>query len=359
MPFKDPNMGERRLLIVGPLPSEKYKNYGGTTVLMQNFKDFLDSNGYYYVFLKTSFFGKFNFGKFGNALDLIYLFVAFLYKLRNVDIVMFNFSNRGFVHVLPFLVRVAYFFKKKIVIRKFAGSVEVFWNKLSERKKRQLTKMFSHSDLIFQETRNGITYLQELTKEPLNIEWFPNVRKPYLNAIKVRSIKPKRFAFISLITKTKGVDELLEAASQLPKDYIVDFYGRIDNQEYDKSAFEGYEHVSYKGALDSKDVLPTLQKYDMLVLPSYSEGYPGIIIEAFSAGISVIATDVGGIPEIVTHRQNGILVCPRSAKALENAMLSISEDEYGRLSKNAFDSFNLHFNSDKINDSIYRKIISL
>ncbi|MGB8377476.1 MAG: glycosyltransferase, partial [Rhodanobacteraceae bacterium] len=58
---------------------------------------------------------------------------------------------------------------------------------------------------------------------------------------------------------------------------------------------------------------------DVLTLPSWSEGYPNVVVEAIACGRPVVATDVGGTREIVSA-VNGILVPPRDADALEHAL---------------------------------------
>lgn len=59
---------------------------------------------------------------------------------------------------------------------------------------------------------------------------------------------------------------------------------------------------------------------DILILPSYNEGLPIAILEAMSYGKAIISSPVGGIPEIVMHGQNGILVKPGNQNELFNAI---------------------------------------
>lgn len=82
-------------------------------------------------------------------------------------------------------------------------------------------------------------------------------------------------------------------------------------------------------------------QFDIFVHPSLSEGFGMVIVEAMSAGLPVIATNVGGIPEIITHGENGILVEPASAESIKRAIfLLISDKEMRiRLSKNALKTY--------------------
>jgi glycosyltransferase involved in cell wall biosynthesis len=73
-------------------------------------------------------------------------------------------------------------------------------------------------------------------------------------------------------------------------------------------------------ATDEKDVVPFLHLADAFALPSYSEGSPHVILEAMGAGVPIVATSVGGIPEILTDGQTGLLVKPRNPQGLAAAL---------------------------------------
>jgi len=64
------------------------------------------------------------------------------------------------------------------------------------------------------------------------------------------------------------------------------------------------------------DVRPYYGLADLLVLPSHTEGSPNVVLEALAAGLPVLATAVGGVPEILTHEQTGLLVPPRDPAAM-------------------------------------------
>jgi len=127
----------------------------------------------------------------------------------------------------------------------------------------------------------------------------------------------------------KGLSLLVNVASQMPDDVSIDAYGTFwdDMTEGD---FKG-TRVRYCGALEPENVMPTMAGYDALVLPTLydSEGYPGVILEAYGAGIPVIASRVGGIPEIVDET-SGILIPKGDEEALKDAMMTwvTSQDSY-------------------------------
>jgi glycosyltransferase involved in cell wall biosynthesis len=74
------------------------------------------------------------------------------------------------------------------------------------------------------------------------------------------------------------------------------------------------------------DVVPYLRAADVFVLASNTEGMPGAVLEAMAVGLPVVATAVGGTPEVVVDGQTGVLVPPRDAAAFAAAILHLLED---------------------------------
>lgn len=73
-------------------------------------------------------------------------------------------------------------------------------------------------------------------------------------------------------------------------------------------------------------VISYLKSADILVNPSYSEGLPNVVLEAMAVGTPVVATSVGGVPELVENQRSGLLVAAGDADALSDAILLLAED---------------------------------
>jgi glycosyltransferase involved in cell wall biosynthesis len=94
--------------------------------------------------------------------------------------------------------------------------------------------------------------------------------------------------------------------------------------------------VVFAGKVPHNEIPAFMASADMFVLPSLSEGFPGVALEAMAMGLPVVATKVGGLPEIIKDGENGFLVEPRNpAEIAEKCALLLTDDELrARISRN-------------------------
>ena len=83
------------------------------------------------------------------------------------------------------------------------------------------------------------------------------------------------------------------------------------------------ESIQFVGELKQADIAEWLAAADLLCLPSLNEGTPNVAIEAMASGRPVVATKVGGLPEIVDDEVNGLLVPPANSQALADALIFV------------------------------------
>ena len=93
-----------------------------------------------------------------------------------------------------------------------------------------------------------------------------------------------------------------------------------------------------------------LMQSDVLVLPSYAEGFPNAIIEALSFGLPIISTNVGGIPDSVVNGWNGYLINPGDRNQLKKTMEKLAENKHliSYFSKNSIETL-MKRHSQRIN----------
>jgi len=118
--------------------------------------------------------------------------------------------------------------------------------------------------------------------------------------------------------------------------------------------------VDFAGS--QSDILPFLNQMDVFVLPSRTEGFGLAILEAMAAGCPVIASDTGGIPEIVEHEFNGLLVPVEDSQALASAIVRMKDRDFANtLAENAKKTIAAKFSMDNyIKDLLqeYKNLLS-
>jgi glycosyltransferase involved in cell wall biosynthesis len=159
--------------------------------------------------------------------------------------------------------------------------------------------------------------------------------------------RPTRLLYVGRISPEKGLEVLLDAMDLLISEISprpvsltiagADFYGSSYGEELrarvvtssiaDFVTFTGY--VPFGAAL-----FELYDSHDIVILPSFTEGFPQVLFEAMARGVPIIATTAGGIPRIIQNRCNGLLIAPGNGAALARAVGELIADPelYCRLS---------------------------
>jgi glycosyltransferase involved in cell wall biosynthesis len=142
-------------------------------------------------------------------------------------------------------------------------------------------------------------------------------------------LRSPTFVFAGRLVAAKNLPLLLAGLEGAPgASLVVIGEGPMEDELARGIAENGLaDRVSMKGALPREAVIDWLRAADAAVLSSDRENFPHSAVEALAAGTPVIATSVGGVPEIVESGVNGILVPPRDRDALGQAMASLIADD--------------------------------
>ena len=142
--------------------------------------------------------------------------------------------------------------------------------------------------------------------------------------------------YIGRLIHIKGVDILLESLQTVfaeQQNAIACFVGSGDLQQslQEKAGTAQITNrVRFMGTQHPASIPDWLNAADMLVLPSRSEGRPNVILEAFACATPVVASAVGGVPELIQNGRNGLLVPSCEPDQLSAAILSVATDETAR-----------------------------
>lgn len=177
-----------------------------------------------------------------------------------------------------------------------------------------------------------------------NISVYPNCRRDYrAKEIQKTGENGMKCLFFSLISKVKGVDNVLLAAGKL-ENIRFDFYGEIDESYREEffAALEKLPNCRYWGvfASDGVNIYKKLHEYDMLLLPTRyaNEGVPGVLIEGKIAALPAIVSDVCYNRYLVEDGVSGLVLKENTAESLRLALEGLNASRIDKLKQGALES---------------------
>ncbi len=135
--------------------------------------------------------------------------------------------------------------------------------------------------------------------------------------------------FVGRLTQIKGLRvlfEALEAVRATRPDVRLTLIGDGDDRAFAQAEADRLGGVTLLGFQSQDEVAAALSKAHALVLPSFAEGVPVVLMEAMASGRPVIATQVGGVSELVENGISGFIVPPGDTVALKDAILMLAHD---------------------------------
>ncbi len=161
-----------------------------------------------------------------------------------------------------------------------------------------------------------------------NVSLLPNMIAPevekIINSMPAETRIPRRLLFVGHCIATKGVYELTEACKTLHNIQLV-LLGAIKDDVKSELQFiaGGNEWLEIMGEKTYADVIREMLKCDVFVLPTYTEGFPNVILEAMACGCAIVTTPVGAIPEMLGEEDGksfGLMVKPKDSDQLKDAI---------------------------------------
>ena len=261
----------------------------------------------------------------------------FKYDLRGVTKLLSLIKREKYnvvhVHLFPanlFMSLASLFLPKNI---KFIFSEHNVYNR------RRSFKIFKILDTFIYSRYYKIICVSKQVQVAL-IEWLPNLQRKSVvisNAVPVpdlsnwSSVKKYDVLFVGRLTKAKGVDILLKAIKILKEKYQKEIKAAIVGKGYLEEELkelvmelEIEKEIEFLGV--RRDIEKLMKSTKLFVLPSRWEGLPLTILEAMSSGAGIIATKVGGIPEIIQNGKEGILISPKDSATLAGAIAELLKD---------------------------------
>ena len=177
--------------------------------------------------------------------------------------------------------------------------------------------------------------LAELTCPGLEYSVIPNgvdldLFYPAVPSPRVPGTRPTRCLAVARLVERKGLGELIRAFSLLPRGQ---FELEIVGEGPDRELLRGLTHqlgvaseVQFSGSLSRAAVAERYRAADLFTLPSAAEAFGNVFAEALASGLPIVGSTTGGIPELVEHGVNGLLIDPGQPLALARAIQYLAQD---------------------------------
>ena len=204
-------------------------------------------------------------------------------------------------------------------------------------------KSIEASQIIFTESRDLENKIKQFSSKSIDIRTFykgidvSNFQNPPPKNVLTKKLQldpeKRHMLFVGRLTSEKGVFELAEAFNAIARDYH-DINLILVGEEIEKEKLVAkfkeakvLNRVLFKGNSPYKEIAYYMKISDILVLPTWAEGLPNVVMEAMATGLPVVATNVGGIPEILEDGVTGLSVPAKNVVKLTEAIIKMLEDE--------------------------------
>lgn len=199
---------------------------------------------------------------------------------------------------------------------------------------KAIRKAFANCRDIVSVDTNTINWFRTITNDAeINMTYIPNFvdKKEFFPRTAERTQGKVRVVYPRRLYSARGFDLVLEAFPQLFKDFPeveLEFIGQIDESAAGalKKFLAAYKGRASHRCCPPEEMPEVYRNADIVLVPTcYSEGTSLSCLEAMASGCAVIATNVGGLPELVINRYNGLLIAP-DAGELEDALRLLLQD---------------------------------
>lgn len=284
-------------------------------------------------------------------------------KLPFYEIVHVNVASDASFVRKSFFIRLAKLFGKRIVIHQHGGDFEGYYGQLGESAKEKVRRILSMGDAFLVLAPAYQAFFQEITGRE-DIVVFPD-------AIEIPDAFEKEYGeqkilFLGRLCKAKGIGELLQAMKNLHESYphAKLYLGGIwEDKELEEQVAAFGEYVIPLGWISGEEKRKYLQECDIFALPSYFEGQSVAILEAMAYQCAIVASDVGGIPQMIIQNETGLLVEPEDAVSLQKSLERVLSDKklcrsLGEQARTKVEQeFSMEQNMEKLL-SVYEEVLS-
>lgn len=268
--------------------------------------------------------------KVRKLLQAVWAYAVFLLRLPGAQIVHVHMAADASYYRKSIFIHTAAFFHKKLIIHEHGGDFQNFYYQKNVKQQKKIQKTLNKAAYFIVLSEEWKTFFSPIVN--------PSKLRILENGIPVKIRGKKDYAnhravFLGRLATTKGIRELLESIPQIKRaypDFELFLGGVWEEEELRELAGKQSQTVHFLGWIDEVQKERILEECSIFVLPTYFEGQPVSLLEAMEAGCAVVASGVGGIPQMVTDGYEGVLISPGSTRSLIEGMKQVLESEIFR-----------------------------
>lgn len=245
-----------------------------------------------------------------NSRNIFKLFFGVKRILKQNDVVIFLLSTRGYTIILPILIALNKIYNKKIFDFVIGTRYDIYVkNKYIKKIAKKIDKIYVETQSLKNKyTKLGIT----------NVDILPNFKelKIYSGISEFKNKERLKVCTFTRVCKEKGIEDSVKAIEHANKElqkevFSLDIYGSVDKkyiEEFENFKKQFPSYIKYKGIINPEKSSNIIKEYDLMLFLTYWDGeaFPGTVIDSFSAGVPVIATDWNCNFEILKENYTGI-----------------------------------------------------
>jgi glycosyltransferase involved in cell wall biosynthesis len=339
-----------KVIMVGPYRKENDFR-GIMSVLSTYFKDGNFEN-YKIKYIATSHRG-----------NRILKFILLISSLINFTLdVMFTNTRMVHIHSADFrsmfrkmiYASIAILFKKKVLFHIHGGQFDRFYGQTPIILKNLISRVLDKVDIIIVLSEFWAKYMSTITKNcNIRILYNPVLGSEFVFYSRTYRNDRKNVLYMTMLTADKGIFDLLGAIPiVLEKEPSAKFLfcgeGELEKCRTICKEKAIINNVEFYGWVSGKDKINQFYNAEVFVLPSHFEGLPVSMIEAMFAGLPIVTTPVGGIPDVFEDGVNGFLVPVGDKEAIAESILRLLQnkplrEKMGQHNRHeAYESFDVH-----------------
>lgn len=288
--------------------------------------------------------------------------ILFLVLLPFIDIVHFHFSESTSAKRKRLFMPIALLCRKRIISHFHAFSIDTT---ICGKDRSIYEYLFRHSDAVVvlsEYWKKALVSELDLDENKVKILYnpCPQIESTFKCSHEVCS---KEILFAGTVCHRKGYDDLIRAFSKIAhqhNDWTLVFAGNGEIENGKSLALElgVKDQTRFLGWVSGQQKEDAFRNAAIFCLPSYAEGFPMAVLDAWAYGLPVIATPVGGIPDVARDEENMLLFAPGDINSLsiqlEKLMASFEGDRvlYNRIKVASMDFSQRQFNINTINKQL-------